>query len=160
MEILGYVAALFIGLSLGLTGSGGSILTVPILVYLIGLNPVMATAYSLFVVGLTSLVGSFKFYRKKLVNFKTALVFGIPSLLTVLLTRTFIIPAIPAHILSVGGFTLTKDVLLLLLFAVLMVAASFSMIRKRKGKTGEGQTLASGFGQCWGKASWWGWFQV
>jgi uncharacterized membrane protein YfcA len=55
-----------IGLSLGLIGGGGSILTVPVLVYLIGLNPVLSTAYSLFIVGLTSLVGSYKFYKKGL----------------------------------------------------------------------------------------------
>ncbi|RYE10477.1 MAG: sulfite exporter TauE/SafE family protein, partial [Sphingobacteriales bacterium] len=83
MEILGYFAALLIGLSLGLIGGGGSILTVPALVYLIGLNPVISTAYSLFIVGLTSLVGSYKFYQKGLVSLKTALVFGIPSIVAV-----------------------------------------------------------------------------
>ncbi|QHL86934.1 TSUP family transporter [Nibribacter ruber] len=135
MEILGYAAALLIGISLGLTGSGGSILTVPILVYLIGLTPVTATAYSLFVVGSTSLVGSFKMYRKKLVSFKTALVFGIPSLLTVLFTRAFVIPAIPDTLFTVGAFTVTKDIMLMVLFAVLMVAASYSMIHKKKSKS-------------------------
>ncbi|WP_162426649.1 sulfite exporter TauE/SafE family protein [Pontibacter pudoricolor] len=134
MEIFGYIAALFIGLSLGLTGSGGSILTVPILVYLMRLSPVMSTSYSLFIVGTTSLVGSFKFYRKDLVSFKTALIFGAPSLTTVFLTRTFLVPAIPAHILTIGGFEITKDILLMVLFAILMVMASFSMIRKPKYK--------------------------
>lgn len=134
MEIFGYVAALLIGLSLGLTGSGGSILTVPILVYLMRLSPVISTAYSLFIVGTTSLVGSVKFYRNKLVSFKTALVFGIPSLTTVFLTRSFIVPAIPEHILTIAGFEVTKDVLLMVLFAALMVAASFSMIRKTSPK--------------------------
>ena len=59
MEILGYIGAIIMGLSLGLIGGGGSILTVPILVYLFVIDPVLATAYSLFIVGLTSLVGSF-----------------------------------------------------------------------------------------------------
>ncbi|NDK55644.1 sulfite exporter TauE/SafE family protein [Pontibacter fetidus] len=135
MEIFGYIAAILIGLSLGLTGSGGSILTVPILVYLMRLSPVMSTSYSLFIVGTTSLVGSFKFYRKQLVSFKTALIFGAPSLTTVFLTRTFLVPAIPAHILNIGGFEITKDILLMVLFAILMVMASFSMIRKPKLKT-------------------------
>ncbi|GAB2536899.1 sulfite exporter TauE/SafE family protein [Rufibacter soli] len=134
MEILGYVAALVIGLSLGLTGSGGSILTVPILVYLMHLSPVIATAYSLFVVGSTSLVGSVKFYRKGLVSFRTALIFGVPSLTTVFLTRTFIVPAIPEYILTIAGFDITKDLLLMVLFALLMVMASFSMIKKRRLK--------------------------
>lgn len=135
MEIFGYIAALLIGLSLGLTGSGGSILTVPILVYLMRLSPVMSTSYSLFIVGTTSLVGSFKFYRKQLVSFKTALIFGAPSLTTVFLTRMFLVPAIPAHILTIGSFEITKDILLMVLFAILMVMASFSMIRKPKIKT-------------------------
>ena len=132
MEILGYLAALLIGLSLGLIGGGGSILTVPALVYLIGLNPVISTAYSLFIVGLTSLVGSYKFYQKGLVSLKTALVFGLPSIVAVYGTRRYLVPAIPEHIFTVGSLEVTKGVLLMLLFAVLMVFASLSMIRKKK----------------------------
>lgn len=132
MEVFGYVAALLIGLTLGLTGSGGSILTVPILVYLMHLNPVISMAYSLFVVGTTSLVGSFKFYQRGLVNFHTALIFGVPSLITVFLTRKFIVPAIPAHIATIGTLEISKGVLLMVLFAILMVFASMSMIRKKK----------------------------
>lgn len=131
MEILGFLSALLIGLTLGLTGSGGSILTVPILVYLIGLNPVLATSYSLFVVGLTSLVGGFKFYRQGLVNFRTALIFGIPSLITVFLTRHFLIPALPEIIFQLGNLSVTKDLLLMVLFGILMILASYSMITKK-----------------------------
>ena len=131
METLGFLSALLIGLTLGLTGSGGSILTVPILVYLIGLNPVLATSYSLFVVGLTSLVGGFKFYRQGLVNFRTALIFGIPSLITVFLTRHFLIPAMPAVIFQWGDLAVTKDLLLMVLFGILMILASYSMITKK-----------------------------
>lgn len=137
LEILGYVSALLIGLSLGLTGSGGSILTVPILVYLMRLNPVISMAYSLFVVGTTSLVGSYKFYQKDLVSFRTALIFGVPSLVTVFLTRRFLVPAIPEHIMSLGGFDITKGLLLMILFAVLMVFASLSMIKKKKYQVSE-----------------------
>lgn len=132
MEILGYVAALLIGLSLGLIGGGGSILTVPVLVYLIGLSPVISTAYSLFIVGLTSLVGSYKFYKNGLVSLKTAVVFGLPSIVAVYLTRRYIVPAIPQNIFMVGDLMVTKDLLLMLLFAGLMVFASISMIRKKK----------------------------
>lgn len=131
MEILGYIAALLIGLSLGLTGSGGSILTVPILVYLMRLNPVMATSYSLFVVGTTSLVGGYKFYRQGLVNFKTVLLFGLPSLITVYLTRSYLIPAIPEQVLQTGHLVISKEMLLMVLFALLMILASYSMITKR-----------------------------
>lgn len=132
MEILGYIAALMIGLSLGLIGGGGSILTVPVLVYLIGLSPVISTAYSLFIVGLTSLVGSYKFYKKGLVSLKTAVVFGLPSIVAVYITRRYIVPAIPENLFTVGDLLVTKGVLLMLLFAGLMVFASISMIKKKK----------------------------
>src|SRR5690554_3266457 len=101
MEIAGFVASVFIGISLGLIGGGGSILTVPVLVYLFSIDPVLATAYSLFIVGAASLVGSVSYFRKGLVNVKTAIVFGIPSIVAVFLTRAYIIPAIPDEIFSV-----------------------------------------------------------
>jgi uncharacterized membrane protein YfcA len=131
-EIFGYVGALLIGLSLGLIGGGGSILTVPVLAYLFGFSPVIATAYSLFVVGSTALAGSYTFYKRGLVSLKTALVFGVPSMLMVYATRAFIVPAIPQSVFTVGGFEMTKDLLIMVLFAVLMVFASISMIRGRK----------------------------
>ena len=83
MEIAGYFASALIGVSLGLIGGGGSILTVPVLVYLFGVEPILATAYSLFIVGCTSLVGAFPKYREGQVNLKTAVIFGIPSILAV-----------------------------------------------------------------------------
>src|SRR5450631_4104663 len=95
MQIFGYFASLLIGISLGMIGGGGSILTVPVLVYLFNISPVLATSYSLFVVGSTSLVGAFNNYRKGLVRIKTALLFGISSITTVFLTRKFLIPIIP-----------------------------------------------------------------
>lgn len=64
MEITGYLASILIGVSLGLIGGGGSILTVPVLVYLFSVDTVLATTYSLFVVGSTSLVGSFSYLKK------------------------------------------------------------------------------------------------
>jgi len=132
MEIIGYAAAIVMGLSLGLIGGGGSILTVPILVYLFGVNPVVSTAYSLFVVGLTSAVGSFSHFKKGNVHLKTALIFGIPSIIAVFLVRKFVVPAIPEEIFSIGSFVMTKSLGVLVLFAVLMLLASFTMIRKPK----------------------------
>jgi uncharacterized membrane protein YfcA len=132
MEIAGYFAALAIGISLGLIGGGGSILTVPVLVYLFGINPVLATAYSLFIVGATSLVGTFPKYNDGVVNVKTAIIFGVPSIIAVYATRRWIVPAIPEEILHIGGFTLTKPLMLMLLFGVLMTFASLSMIRDKK----------------------------
>ncbi|MGY3054489.1 putative membrane protein YfcA [Pedobacter sp. UYEF25] len=132
MELAGYLASIFIGIALGLIGGGGSILTVPVLVYLFSVDAVLATSYSLFIVGTTSVVGSLSYFKKGLVNIKTAVVFGLPSIVAVLLTRIYIVPAIPKEIFSLGNFTLTKGVLFLLLFAVLMIFASYSMIRKDK----------------------------
>ncbi|MGI9159561.1 MAG: TSUP family transporter, partial [Saprospiraceae bacterium] len=139
MEIFGYLGAAIMGLTLGLIGGGGSILTVPILVYLFHINPVLATAYSLFIVGLTSLIGSVSHIRMGNIHWKTAIVFGIPSILAVYFTRWAIVPAIPLEILSVSGFVVTKSLLLLLLFAVLMVSASISMIRKVKPRAVSGE---------------------
>ncbi len=132
MDTAGYLASIFIGIALGLIGGGGSILTVPVLVYLFSIDAVLATAYSLFIVGTTSVVGSFSYFKKGLVNIKTAVVFGIPSIISVFLTRAYIIPAIPQEIFSIGNFTVTKSILLMLLFAVLMIFASYSMIKKDK----------------------------
>ncbi|MBA3898878.1 MAG: sulfite exporter TauE/SafE family protein [Bacteroidetes bacterium] len=132
MEISGYFAAILIGVSLGLIGGGGSILTVPVLVYLLGVNPVMATAYSLFIVGSTSLVGAYSKFRKGTVNLQTALIFGLPSIAAVFFTRKYLVPAIPDEIFLIGALTFTKSFLLMLLFAEMMVFAAFSMIRNKK----------------------------
>jgi len=132
IEIIGYIAALIIGISLGLIGGGGSILTVPVLVYLFGVNPVLATAYSLFIVGATSLVGTFPKYKKGLVNMKTAIIFGAPSIAAVYASRKFIVPLIPDEVFWAGDFLVTKSILLMILFAILMVFASVSMIREKK----------------------------
>lgn len=137
MEIIGYIASILIGISLGLIGSGGSILTVPVLVYLFSVDAVSATAYSLFIVGFTAAIGSIAYFKKGLVNIKTAVVFGIPSIIAVFFTRAYIVPAIPKEVFSVGNFIVTKSILMLLLFAILMIVASFSMIKKNKQKDNE-----------------------
>ncbi len=131
MEIIGYLASILIGISLGLIGGGGSILTVPVLVYLFHVEPVLATAYSLFIVGASSLVGAWPKYKQGFVNVKTAIIFGIPSIVSVFATRKFLVPAIPNDLGTFAGIQLTKSLLMMMLFAVLMVAASFSMIRSK-----------------------------
>jgi uncharacterized protein len=132
MEIIGYIASLIIGISLGLIGGGGSILTVPVLVYLFKVEPVVATAYSLFIVGLASLVGAVPKYKQGQVNLKTALIFGIPSIAAVFATRKYIVPQIPHDVITIGDFVVTKNILMMILFAILMVFASISMIKDIK----------------------------
>lgn len=126
MEIFGYIASVFIGISLGLLGGGGSIL----LVYLFGIDVFLATEYSLFIVGVSSLVGSFSYFKQGLVNIRSVLIFGIPSVISIFLTRNFLLPLIPDQVFVTGNFKMTKDLFLLLIFAVLMIIASYKMIRK------------------------------
>lgn len=130
MEILGYLAAVLIGVSLGLIGGGGSILTVPVLVYIFGIDALLATEYSLFIVGISSVAGSLSYFKNGWVDLKTAFIFGTPSFISLFLTRTYILPLIPDEIFRAGHFLLTKDIFLLLIFAVLMILASYKMIRK------------------------------
>ncbi|WP_418514185.1 sulfite exporter TauE/SafE family protein [Corallibacter sp.] len=131
-QVFGYIGAMFIGVVLGLIGGGGSILTVPILVYLLFVNPVTATAYSLFVVGISSLVGAIRNIQKGLVDFKTAIVFAIPAFIAVYITRKYVVPAIPENLFSIGDFTVTKDIGIMLFFAVIMLIASVSMIKNKR----------------------------
>lgn len=137
MAIVGYLASILIGVSLGLIGGGGSILTVPVLVYLLGVDPVLATGYSLFIVGATSLAGAWPKYRDGQVNLKTAVIFGLPAILTVYATRAWIIPMIPNPLFTVGDLVVTKAIFLLSIFALLMVAASISMIRSARAPEAE-----------------------
>ncbi|PZR26277.1 MAG: permease [Citrobacter freundii] len=128
MEIIGYLAAILIGISLGMVGSGGSILTVPVLVYLMSVDPLLATTSSLFIVGSTSLIGGLRAYGKKLVNFKAVTEFGIPSIFSIFITRHYILPALPDHLFSIGNIHIYKPAFLMVVFAILMLAASVSMI--------------------------------
>jgi len=138
MEITGYSASILIGISLGLIGGGGSILTVPVLVYLFTVDTVLATTYSLFVVGATSLVGSISYFRKCLVDLHVVLFFGLPSIAAVFLTRHYLLPAIPERLAAFSGFEVSKSILLMVLFAALMIFASYSMI---KGDNAPGSSI-------------------
>lgn len=129
-NLFGYFAAALIGISLGLIGGGGSILTVPVLVYLFHIEPTLATAYSLFIVGTTSAVGAIQSSIKGIVDFKTAVLFAIPSFVAVYLTRRFLMPVIPEEIGSLGSLVITKDIAIMVFFALIMVAAAISMIRQ------------------------------
>ena len=131
MEIIGYLLAGLVGITLGLIGGGGSILTVPILVYIFAIVPAQATAYSLFIVGATSLVGAINNYRKDNVSISTALYFGITSITTVFITRKFILPLLPIHLFNLFGWHITQSMFIMILFAILMLFASSSMIKNR-----------------------------
>ncbi|WP_363319876.1 sulfite exporter TauE/SafE family protein [Flavobacterium sp.] len=131
-ELIGYTAALIIGVVLGITGGGGSILTVPVLVYILNYNPIIATAYSLFIVGTTAGFGTIQNFKKGLVVPKTALLFAIPSVIGVYLTRKFIVPGIPDVVFYFGSLQLSKATFLMLLFAIVMFMTAYSMLKTQR----------------------------
>lgn len=131
-HLIGYILAVFVGITLGMLGSGGSILSVPILVYVMGIEPILATAYSLFIIGTTSLVGGIHKAQQKLVDFKKVVLFGIPTVISVFITRKILVPRIPDIIFSTEIFTLHKSVLIMVVFAIVMIFASFRMIKPLK----------------------------
>jgi uncharacterized protein len=137
MTFIGLVASVLIGVSLGLIGGGGSILTVPVMVYLIGISPLLSTAYSLFVVGTSSLVGSITYMRRGLVNYRAALVFAIPSFTMVYISRRYFIPSLPDTLFTLGSIDISKDKGIMALFALIMLGAAFSMIRRQRSAEAE-----------------------
>ncbi|WP_420153673.1 sulfite exporter TauE/SafE family protein [Siphonobacter sp.] len=137
LELAGYSASVLIGVSLGLIGGGGSILTLPVLVYLLGINPFISTVYSMFVVGTTALVGSVGYMRQHQVDYKAAAIFALPSFLAVFLTRKYLVPAIPDPLIILPTFILSKNVAFMILFAIVMLVASYSMIRQADASPNE-----------------------
>lgn len=131
MFIAGLLASFFMGTVLSFLGAGGSILTLPILVYLFQIDIIQATTYSLLLVGLTAVFGCVASFKDKLIDFKTGIIFGIPSIIGVVLARKVVLPFLPDQIL-VGNFILEKSFLIMILFAVLMLVSSSLMIRDRK----------------------------
>lgn len=132
LEVLGYISALIIGISLGLIGGGGSILAVPVLAYLFSVNEKVATAYSLFIVGASALVGGLKQHLKGYVDWRTAVVFGIPAIVGVTMVRHYVVPALPDVLFTISDFDFTRRMAMFGLFAILMIPAAFSMLKKRK----------------------------
>ena len=132
IEYLGYFASIIIGLSLGLIGGGGSILTIPILVYLFKIDPETATSYSLFIVGTTSLFGCISHYKMGNLKIKAAIYFAVPSVFSILIIREVIFPKIAATLFSIASYQVSKNFLIMIVFSVLMIAAAIAMIRKKK----------------------------
>ncbi len=143
MEIIGFILGILIGVSLGLIGSGGSILTIPVLVYLMHITPSIATAYSLFIVGISALAGSIKGAKQKLLSYRIALYFGLPSIISIFIMRKYIVPILPNIFFTIGDTVFTKDLVIMVVFAVLMISSSISMIRKNPFGTNEETQLAT-----------------
>ncbi|MEO9891355.1 sulfite exporter TauE/SafE family protein [Aurantibacter sp.] len=145
IHILGYVGALMIGLVLGLMGSGGSIMAVPIFTYLFQISPITTTAYSLFVVGASASVGAFKNFNKGLIDFKVAFIFAVPALFGVYVARKFLLPIIPDELFNIGNFVFTKNMGIMLLFSALMLAAALSMLSEKQSLKRSNNQLSCNF---------------
>lgn len=132
LSFLGLTLSAVMGFSLGLIGAGGSILIIPILVYFFNIKPILATSYSLFIVGGTAALGASNYWRMGFVNIPNALSFTLPALTIILFTRYFLIPIIPDPIFSVYPFHLTKDGLIMGLFSFLLLLSSYLMLKCEK----------------------------
>lgn len=130
--IIGYLLGFVMGVTLGLLGAGGSILTVPILVYIFNVPPLRATGYSLVVVGTIAFVGAWRYYRQQLVDLRSVVIFCLPSIAAVLLTRTLLIPALPDPIFHLANIVVSKDAFVIILFGMLMLASAFIMLRRSR----------------------------
>ncbi len=143
MEIIGFLLGILIGVSLGLIGSGGSILSIPILVYLMHITPSIATTYSLFIVGISALVGSIKGAKDNLLDYKMALFFALPSVVSIYIMRKFLLPLLPDIFFKIAEFTVTKDFFIMLVFAILMILSSVTMIKKSNNTTDISPTISA-----------------
>ena len=137
--LFGFAATILAGATMGLIGGGGSILTLPILVYLLEIPPVLATGYSLFVVGLSALVGSVNYFKLGLVNLKAGTIFAVPAFVGVFLARKSLVPALPVEIFNLGNLVVGRDLIVMGVFATLMILASVSMIRGGSESEQEGE---------------------
>lgn len=133
MTILGYIAAVLMGMVLGVIGGGGSILTVPILVYLMGVAPDVATGYSLLIVGATAAYGAVRYFKEGLVDVKSSILFAIPSIIAVYLSRAYLMPSIPETI-AFQSIAIEKNLGIMVLFASLMLASAAMMLKKAYSK--------------------------
>ncbi len=129
--ILSLIFAIVIGITLSVIGGGGSILTVPVFVYVLGIPPTEATAYSLFIVGLTAAMSAIGYQREGLIAWKEGITFAIPSFFAVFLVRSYILPGLPDSMGSAIGLSFSKDLFIMVLFAFIMALASYSMIRSK-----------------------------
>ncbi|MFM2481563.1 sulfite exporter TauE/SafE family protein [Celerinatantimonas sp. YJH-8] len=144
MEIIGYLSASLMGIVLGVIGGGGSVLTVPILVYLMGIAPDIATGYSLLIVGLTAAFGAIRYFRQGLVDIPASIAFAIPAILAVYGSRAYLMPNIPSQF-EIASLSFAKNVIIMVVFAILMLLSAILMLKKAYQHTDSHLTSASTF---------------
>jgi uncharacterized membrane protein YfcA len=130
MEFVGYLTLIGIGIILSVMGGGGSLLSVPILVYLFSLDIVTASSYSLFIVGTTSLLGAVLKQKEQRIDMRSGIIFGTCSVIAIFSTRKWIVPWIPETMFVGNDFFVTKRTLILSVFALLAIAASIIILMR------------------------------
>tara|TARA_B100001113_G_scaffold330706_1_gene306512 strand:- start:269 stop:1042 length:774 start_codon:yes stop_codon:yes gene_type:complete len=128
LDLLGYILFVFAGLFFGLFGSGGSIIIIPILIYIFKVSIYEATTYSLLLVFLISLIGTIKHMKKQNLKIQGILIFIIPTIIFTVISRVFLFPAIPDYI---EIFNSTKESLLMMLFSGVILLSSLSLLRSK-----------------------------
>ncbi len=131
IQFEGCAISVLIGISLGLIGGGGSILTVPVFVYIYKIDPILSATYSLFVVGVSSFTISIRSLIKKNIDYKTLIYFGIPSTLSIFIVRRLIVNQIPLSFILLD-IKLLRSSVFMILFAMLMFVAAIQMTRNKK----------------------------
>jgi uncharacterized protein len=128
-ELKTYSASLSIGLLLGFIGAGGSIVAIPVFIYILKKDPISSSIYSMFVVGISSMAGSIPSIINKTVDFKVALVFGVPSMVGVFIARKIIFPLIPVELFTIGSFSLSRNFLFMLCLSTVMFLAALRILK-------------------------------
>ena len=134
MLVTGYILSILMGAVLGSLGAGGSILILPILVYFMGINPSLATSYSLIIVGFTALIGSIKYFKNNQINLMDSITFAIPSIITIYLTRIYLLSIFPES-LYLGDLIVTKDFIIMIIFCLLMFMAAYLMLFSKENSS-------------------------
>ena len=127
LEIIGYCSSILIGIVLGLVGGGGSILTTPVLIYLFSTDDEVATSYSLFVVGVSALVGILQRLGTPFISIREGLIFAIPSTITAFTMRSLIMPNIPEQ-LHFFSTDIQKNSLIIVVLGLLMIFTAVKML--------------------------------
>ena len=135
MIFIGFIALIGIGLVLGSIGAGGSMLAIPVLVYLFAMDMETASAYSLFLVGATSLTGAMMKQKERGICLRTALTFGLPSITAAFITRKWIVVSLPKIWLSTDNIVITKHHILLTIFCLMMSASAILLLRRERNTT-------------------------
>lgn len=135
MEFVGYLALICIGVVLSILGGGGSMLSVPILVYLFSLDIVTASSYSLFIVGTTSLLGVWLKQKEQRIDLRSGVIFSASSVIAIFSTRRWLMYQIPEKIMLDDQVLVTKRALILGMFAFLAITASLVILMKKNWPT-------------------------